>query len=374
MNRNWKKRVVQGSVVALSLMAMGTTTVLSQTGSKTATVDGYRTAGIIHAVNQMEADAYATADVQGSNVTVVAATNEQNPEWANRLMANVDEFLYVRAAADPNADIVGKMYQGDVAEVLSSENGWYQITSGNVNGYVLGDYCVTGEDAYALACSVCTTYAKAIEGGIRVRAAADANSAIYTVLAVGDTIEVDTAAEAMAGWVAVLYDGSTGYVSSDYVDVSMDMGTAVTIEEEQAAIAAAKAAEEAAAAKARAVTVQNEAVAASYDDVTLLAALIQCEAGNECYDGQLAVGAVVVNRVRSGGYPSSIYGVIYQSGQFTPAGSGKLSRVLSSGKIGNSCYQAAREALSGADNTGGAQYFHAGTNGSGTVIGTQIFY
>ena len=374
MNRNWKKRVVQGSVVALSLMAMGTTTVLSQTGSKTATVDGYRTAGIIHAVNQMEADAYATADVQGSNVTVVAATNEQNPEWANRLMANVDEFLYVRAAADPNADIVGKMYQGDVAEVLSSENGWYQITSGNVNGYVLGDYCVTGEDAYALACSVCTTYAKAIEGGIRVRAAADANSAIYTVLAVGDTIEVDTAAEAMTGWVAVLYDGSTGYVSSDYVDVSMDMGTAVTIEEEQAAIAAAKAAEEAAAAKARAVTVQNEAVAASYDDVTLLAALIQCEAGNECYDGQLAVGAVVVNRVRSGGYPSSIYGVIYQSGQFTPAGRGSVASVAASGPK-SSCIQAAQAALSGVDNTGGALSFRPVSSGrGGVVIGNHVFF
>lgn len=374
MNRNWKKRVVQGSVVALSLMAMGTTTVLSQTGSKTATVDGYRTAGIIHAVNQMEADAYATADVQGSNVTVVAATNEQNPEWANRLMANVDEFLYVRAAADPNADIVGKMYQGDVAEVLSSENGWYQITSGNVNGYVLGDYCVTGEDAYALACSVCTTYAKAIEGGIRVRAAADANSAIYTVLAVGDTIEVDTAAEAMAGWIAVLYDGSTGYVSSDYVDVSMDMGTAVTIEEEQAAIAAAKAAEEAAAAKARAVTVQNEAVAASYDDVTLLAALIQCEAGNECYDGQLAVGAVVVNRVRSGGYPSSIYGVIYQSGQFTPAGRGSVASVAASGPK-SSCIQAAQAALSGVDNTGGALSFRPVSSGrGGVVIGNHVFF
>ena len=374
MNRNWKKRVVQGSVVALSLMAMGTTTVLSQTGSKTATVDGYRTAGIIHAVNQMEADAYATADVQESDVTVVAATNAQNPEWANRLMANVDEFLYVRAAADPNADIVGKMYQGDVAEVLSSENGWYQITSGNVNGYVLGDYCVTGEDAYALACSVCTTYAKAIEGGIRVRAAADANSAIYTVLAVGDTIEVDTAAEAIAGWVAVLYDGSTGYVSSDYVDVSMDMGTAVTIEEEQAAIAAAKAAEEAAAAKARAVTVQNEAVAASYDDVTLLAALIQCEAGNECYDGQLAVGAVVVNRVRSGGYPSSIYGVIYQSGQFTPAGRGSVASVAASGPK-SSCIQAAQAALSGVDNTGGALSFRPVSSGrGGVVIGNHVFF
>lgn len=76
----------------------------------------------------------------------------------------------------------------------------------------------------------------------------------------------------------------------------------------------------------------------------------------------------------SGSFPNSISGVIYQSGQFTPARSGKLARVLSNGKISSSCYQAAAEALAGADNTGGAKYFHAGTSGSGLVIGSQIFY
>ena len=81
-----------------------------------------------------------------------------------------------------------------------------------------------------------------------------------------------------------------------------------------------------------------------------------------------------MNRVKAESFPNSISGVIYQSGQFTPASSGKLARVLSSGNISSSCYQAAAEALSGADNTGGAKYFHAGTSGSGTVIGSQIFY
>ena len=123
-----------------------------------------------------------------------------------------------------------------------------------------------------------------------------------------------------------------------------------------------------------AVTTSSEAVSASSSDTQLLAAIIQCEAGGEPYSGQLAVGAVVMNRVKSGSFPNSISGVIYQSGQFTPASSGKLARVLSSGNISSSCYQAAAEALSGADNTGGAKYFHAGTSGSGTVIGSQIFY
>ena len=65
----------------------------------------------------------------------------------------------------------------------------------------------------------------------------------------------------------------------------------------------------------------------------LLAALIQCEAGEEPYEGQVAVGAVVMNRVRSGAYPNTVKGVIYASGQFTPAGSGQVGRVVASGKI-----------------------------------------
>ena len=158
------------------------------------------------------------------------------------------------------------------------------------------------------------------------------------------------------------------------MDVSIDYGTAITIEEEQAAIAAAKAAEEAAAAKARAVTVQNQAVAASYDDTTLLAALIQCEAGNESYEGQVAVGAVVCNRVRSGGYPSSVYGVVYQSGQFTPAASGSVASVAASGPKA-SCMQAAQTALAGTDNTGGALSFRPVSSGrGGVVIGNHVFF
>ncbi len=378
MNDSWKKRVAQGTVVVLALTAMSTTTVLSQNNKASDLVNGYRTAGIVQTVSTMEAGAYATADVEESQVTVVAAAEEQtqtvNAEWQNRLMANVDEFLYVRAAASAESDIVGKMYQGDVAEVTGTEGDWYQITSGNVNGYVLGEYCVTGDDAYTLATQVCKTYAKAKEGGIRIREAASADSSIYTVMAIGDTIEVNTEAEPVDGWVAVSTKQGTGYVSSDYVDVSVDYGTAITIEEEQAAIAAAKAAEEAAAAKARAVTVQNQAVAASYDDVTILAALIQCEAGNECYDGQVAVGAVVCNRVRSGGYPGSVYGVVYQSGQFTPAARGSVASVAASGPKA-SCVQAAQAALAGTDNTGGALSFRPASSGrGGVVIGNHVFF
>lgn len=66
-------------------------------------------------------------------------------------------------------------------------------------------------------------------------------------------------------------------------------------------------------------------------DQALLAALIYCEAGGESYEGQLAVGSVVMNRVRSQAYPNSVSGVIYQGGQFSPVASGRLATVLGSG-------------------------------------------
>ena len=108
--------------------------------------------------------------------------------------------------------------------------------------------------------------------------------------------------------------------------------------------------------------------------MTLLAALIQCEAGNEPYEGQLAVGAVVINRVRSGAYPGSVYDVIYQSGQFTPAGRGSVANVAAGGPKA-SCIQAAQEALNGMDNTGGAVRFQRASGGhAGVVIGNHVFF
>jgi hypothetical protein len=93
-------------------------------------------------------------------------------------------------------------------------------------------------------------------------------------------------------------------------------------------------------------------------EVALLAALIFCEAGNQLYEGKVAVGAVVMNRISSSRYPNTLEGVIYQRGQFTPAMTGKLARVLSSGRVPASCYDAAIDALNGAKPIGNALYFN----------------
>ena len=106
----------------------------------------------------------------------------------------------------------------------------------------------------------------------------------------------------------------------------------------------------------------------------LLAAIIYCEAGGEPYEGQLAVGSVVLNRVNNSRFPNSITDVIYAPKQFSPVGSGRLALVLAKGLTNESSKRAARDVLSGTI-TGNWLYFRV-NNGtrSGTVIGKQVFY
>lgn len=109
-------------------------------------------------------------------------------------------------------------------------------------------------------------------------------------------------------------------------------------------------------------------------DVRLLAALIYCEAGNQPYDGKVAVGAVVMNRIASGRFPNTLEGVIYQRGQFGPAMTGKLGRVLASGNVPASCYEAAQDAMNGANPVGDALFFNTGKPGTrGYKLGDHYF-
>lgn len=110
-------------------------------------------------------------------------------------------------------------------------------------------------------------------------------------------------------------------------------------------------------------------------DRYLLANLIYCEAGGEPYEGQVAVGAVVINRVLSSVFPNTVSGVIYQNRQFSPVASGRLALALSQNKATPSCYQAADEAMAGVTNVGGCVYFRTPIPGlTGIQIGGHIFY
>lgn len=143
---------------------------------------------------------------------------------------------------------------------------------------------------------------------------------------------------------------------------------------EQAAAEQA-AAEQAAAQQAaaeQAAVWQSAAYSASASDQALLAAIIFCEAGNQPYEGQVAVGAVIMNRVRSAVYPNSIAEVIYQPGQFGPAMTGWLDSILASGGYTDTAMQAAADALAGSNPIGDCLYFGCGN--FGIQIGDHFFH
>lgn len=111
------------------------------------------------------------------------------------------------------------------------------------------------------------------------------------------------------------------------------------------------------------------------DDRYLLANLIYCEAGGEPYEGQVAVGAVVINRVLSSVFPNTLSGVVYQSRQFEPVSTGRLALALAENRATPSCYRAADEAMSGVTNVGNCVFFRTPIPGlEGINIGGHVFY
>lgn len=110
------------------------------------------------------------------------------------------------------------------------------------------------------------------------------------------------------------------------------------------------------------------------NDLELMAAILECEAGTDDYEALLAVGSVIMNRVNHSAYPNTIHGVIYQKGQFSPTWSGKLARVLARGAA-PLCYDAGRDAMAGKNNIGDCLQFRmVGTPHQGITIGDNVFF
>lgn len=177
-------------------------------------------------------------------------------------------------------------------------------------------------------------------------------------------------------------EGTDWGVSQEVIDVQSGMIENVKIAAAEAKIAyeakleeerrAAEEAERIAREKAEAAAAQAEAAAAQQAEKELLASLIFCEAGNQPYEGQVAVGAVVMNRINSSSYPDTMEEVIYQSGQFSPAMSGWLDRVRANQGYTEAAMQAAEDALAGSNPIGDCLYFSVG--GYGTRIGDHLFH
>lgn len=189
-------------------------------------------------------------NVEGDN----EAESEEAAEEAlfrNLVIAQVRAYVNVRDIPSEEGNIIGKLYNNSVGTFLSEENGWYQIQSGSVTGYVKGEYCVTGEGAVEIARNVGTRIATVNTQTLFVRKEPTTESAILGMVPMADELLV---LEEVEGWVKVDVEEGTGWVSADYVNLHSEFVQAESRAEEEARLAKEaeerRKAREAAAAKA----------------------------------------------------------------------------------------------------------------------------
>lgn len=187
------------------------------------------------------------------DATAKAASAEPTEEelFRNLVIAQVNKYVNVRSLPSEEGDILGKLYNNSVGTFISEENGWYQITSGTVTGYVKAEYCVTGEDAVDIARKVGRRIATVDTQTLFVRTEPTTESSVLGMVPEAEELLV---LEETEGWVKVDVEEGTGWVSKDYVVLHSEFVQAESKEEEAARLAKEaeerRKAREAAAAKA----------------------------------------------------------------------------------------------------------------------------
>ncbi|MCI5516694.1 MAG: SH3 domain-containing protein [Roseburia sp.] len=198
---------------------------------------------------QAVAEAQAQSDDAAADAPTESVDTEQN-EFANTAIAQVDDYVNIRSEASEDGEILGKLYNNSIGTVNGEENGWYQITSGSVTGYVKSEYVVVGDAA--LIQSAGTRYATVNTTTLFVRSEPTTESKVIYMLPEGDDlVALD---ESNDGWVKVSTEAGEGYVSSEFVNMSTVYVEAESKAEEEARLAAEEAKRKAADAAAAAVT------------------------------------------------------------------------------------------------------------------------
>ncbi len=319
--------------------------------------------GVASVLNPVSSDSVEIVNAMARELNIELTGSVETEEESRLVMANVQSALNVRSDASTSAERVGSLYKGCGGIILERRDGWTKLQSGNMVGWASDEFLLFGEEAEALANDVGKTIATITTDSLRVRMTPGTDAETYGILPKGEIVEVlnqDT-----EGWVCVDYEGKDGYVAAEFVEVDFIIASGETVEE----IKAREKAEE----EAKRFVNYGE-FTVDEETMLLLAAIIHCEARGESYEGQVAVGAVVMNRVRSAAFPNTIRGVIYAPGQFTPAMTGKLDQVVASGDINASCIKAAKEALSGYSNVADRLFFRRVNGREGLVIGNHVFY
>ena len=196
------------------------------------------------------------------------------------VIAKVNDYVNVRSIPSEEGEILGKLYDKSVGEFISEEDGWYEITSGSVTGYVKAEYCVTGDDAVELAKAVGTRIATVTTTTLKVREEPGLDATVLGLVPIEDQLLVT---EELDGWVKVNIEEGDGYVSTDYVTLSTEFVKAESKAEEEARLAKEeaerKAAQEAAAKAAK--ERQAAAKSSSSQDKEIIAPVITSGSGSE---------------------------------------------------------------------------------------------
>ncbi len=144
-------------------------------------------------------------------------------------IANVESGnLNIRAIPSTDGKLVGKLPKNAACEIISTENEWAHIVSGEVEGYVKLEFLLTGPDAKIMANKLIATVVKVNADALKVRDNPSLDSAVYTTVPMGEELEY---LETLDGWYKVSIDGEEKYMSSDYATVEEKLNTAITMTE-----------------------------------------------------------------------------------------------------------------------------------------------
>ena len=284
----------------------------------------------------------------------------------------LEEYLNVRADASAEASLVGRMYPGTKGTILEEKNGWYHITSGNVDGWISGKYAVTGREAEAFIKEHMTPKVMVTTEVLNVRTAPNTDGAFLGYVKMGETYEILGEEN---GWYLVEFTpGRTGYISGKYISLTTSLGNGMTNAE-----VAAYEYQHSLAAKADSIGAELRGkISATEEEIYLLAALCRHEAGRDDYLAALAVANCVINRIHNGYWGTDIRGIIFAPGQFQYVEDGALDKWMYNS--GPNCLQAAKDTLAGINNAGDYIFFHSEKGAEyekyerWTNIGGNVFY
>ena len=282
-----------------------------------------------------------------------------------------ESYVNIRKEPNTESESLGKLHRGAAGKIIDLIDDWYLIESGSVKGYASSSYIKTNIPYRELLENYSTISASINVDGLNVREEASLDSKKLTIVYLNEEYPV---LEVVDDWLKIKVedDNIAGYVNRDYVEITASFDKAISKEEEQEIQRIKREREEE---KERQRLLEEERIkketeikyreesSCTDDELKLLACLVHTEAGNQSYEGRLAVANIVLNRMKSSKYPNTMKEVIYQPGQFSVVRSGSLAKQLEkydsySTDSQKLTIKAAQDALDGANNVGNRLYFH----------------